>query len=439
MNPTRRFSALVLIAALALMPALARAQGEIRVAAEPGRFPMVYGFDFERLWHFTEGGHTVDLDELARLAVGEVNVNHVKIAVNGGAELEEGKIDWSVYELQLRIMRALKKARPDIKFFAVPRPIFNDLKGGPFAPYPLWINEYENPLMQDPDRPRTFIRFHPDKAAAYLERFLRFMAGQGFTIDYLYIKTEFDRFMRPPETVKAIDLLRARMGDAMPKIVAPASHNWQSGAEWLRDAIQLGRTDAWDITSTHNTQPRGTIEQFAQVARRIDKPFWNSELHAWGGPDVEAAANMKLLFDHVRAGYTGFTDWLTLGNEKKEHKPLRNIGGRIEVMRIYHIYKHLVNTTGGGFYHDTAVPPGLAVAAAFSRDNGFTVWALNDAAAPVANIRIALPDSAARLTEVRYWGPHNAREGSIARPGSAAPDTFTLEGRTLYCFTFTRP
>ncbi len=433
-----RFIRLCLLAcALFAVPA-ARSEFVIRVSPEPGRFPMVYGFDIERLWHVVENNKQVDLDELARLMVGEVQVNHVKVAINGGAELEEGRIDWSVYDLQLQIMRALKRARPDIKFFAVPRPIFNDLKGGPFAPFPLWINEYDNPLLADPDRPRAFLRFHPDKAAAYLERFFRFMAEQGFTFDYTYIKTEYDRFMRPPETVKTIDLLRSRMGDAMPKVVAPASHNWQSGAEWLREAIALGRADAWDITSTHNTHHRGTLEQFAAVARKLDKPYWNSELHAWGGPDAQAASNMNLLFQHVRAGYTGFTDWLTLGNEKKEHKPLRNIGGRIEVMRIYHIYKHLVNTSGGGFYHETTVPAGLTTAVAFKRGNLLTVWALNDTDAAASAIRIEHPFAGARLTEIRYWGPNGPREGAVAIV-RATPDAFPLQARTLYCFQFALP
>ncbi|HMP77124.1 MAG TPA: hypothetical protein PKE12_12585 [Kiritimatiellia bacterium] len=416
----------------------ARGDSVIRVGAEPGRHPMVYGFDFERLWHFVENKQEVDLDELARLAVGEVKVNHVKVAINGGAELEEGKINWRVYDQQLRIMRALRKARPDIKFFAVPRPIFNDMKNGPFAPYPVWINEYENPVMANPDAPRTFLRFHPDKAAAYLKRYFDFMAGHGFTFDYMYIKTEYDRFMRPAETVAAIRRLRELMGDAMPKVVTPASHNWQSGAAWLREAMAKGVTDDWDITATHNTAVRGTMQEFAAEARKLDKPYWNSELHAWGGPDDMAPSKMALLFDHVRAGYTGFTDWLTLGNEKKDHKPLRNMGGPIEVMRIYHIYKHLVNTSGGGFHLPTELPAGVASGAAFRRNDLLTVWALNDGEAALDGVALELPFPGARLAEVRYWGPSTPREGTVTSASSAAPPS-RLEGKTLYCFLYRLP
>lgn len=414
-----------------------KANTVIHVGTDQGRFPMTYGVDFERLWHFYDAGQKVNLDELARLAVGDVNVNHVKVAVNGGAELEEGQIDWSVYELQLEIMHAMKKARADIKFFAVPRPIFNDMKGGPFAPYPVWINEFDNPLMADETIPRTFRRFHPDKAAAYLARYLDFMKSQGFTMDYLYIKTEFDRFMRPPETIQALDLLRQKMGNEMPLIVTPASHNWQSGAAWLLEAIALGRTDAWDITSTHNTKTRGTIEEFAAVARTIDKPYWNSELHGWGGPDDVAASNMKLMFDHVRAGYTGFTDWLTLGNEKKEHKPLRNIGGRIEIMRLYYIYKQLVNTSGGGYYIDTPVPDGVTSVVSFVKEDVLTVWALNDTDASIPDVEIHLPHEGTHLTSVYSWGPDDPREGTMMSYNTA-PTSFTLKPRTLYCFSYSR-
>lgn len=414
-----------------------RGQGEreIRVS-DTLRQQMTYGMDFERLWHF-EG--LEDLDELARVAVGECKVEYVRIAIDGAAEREEGQINWEVYERQLEIMRALRRANPTVKFFAVPRPFHVAAPGAPYTPFPLWITEFE-PAPSKDGRQR-FVRFHPDKAAGYLVRFLRFMKEQGFEIAYLDSKNECCRFLRPAPIAEMIGRVRAEMGVEMPKVIAPSSYHWRQGAEWLHEAAENGLTDFFDIAASHNTRDVGSPEEFVEAARPFGCPIWNTELHGFQGPDEEAAVRSEILFRHIRAGFGGLNDWLTLGNERKTHKMLRNIEGTLEVMRTYYIFKQLVNTSGGGHYLDTSVPDGLTTTAAFARDDLLTVWVLNAGEREVPEVVIRFSGHApGGEVGILWWGPENSRQGSASQAAMSEDGAFrhAIAARTLYCFTFYR-
>lgn len=400
---------------------------------------MTYGMDFERLWHFRENGKDVDLDELARVSVQECRVDYVRVAIAGGAELVEGEYNWEFYDKQLEIMRALQRARPDIQFFASPRPVHNDQEGAPFTPFPLWISVWQNPLLEDPTMPRQFLRFEWDKAADYYVRYLRFMKEQGFKITYLDIINEGTRHLRPPELAKMADRIREQMGTEMPLVIAPSAHNRPEAIKWIEEAVEIGRADFWDITACHNTSERGSLEEFMAVAKRLDRPVWNTELHKFEGPDDEAAAHSEVLFRYIRAGHSGINDWCSLGNRKKVQSMFRNLDGDLEVMRVYYIFKQLVNTSCGGHYLKSDIPDGLTSTAAFYNPQNelTTVWVLNASEKPVETA-IHIAGRSGRLAEIHWWGPDNAREGSIQTEGLEGDGSTPrlLEADTLYCFTF---
>jgi hypothetical protein len=410
----------------------------IRVGGERQQ-QMTYGMDFERLWHFREGGVDVDLDELAEWSVGKCRVDYVRIAINPAAELEEGQIDWSVYNRQLAMMRAIQKVRPDIQWFASPRPVHNEVRGAPFTPFPLWISVWQNPLREDPEQERKFLRLEAEKGGAFYVRYLRFMEEQGFKMTYLDAINEATVHLRPADVARMMSYVREEMGDDMPLVIAPSAHNWKAAVQWLQEAIDNDHAGFWDITASHNTRPWGNIDEFVALARTLDRPIWNTELHGFQGPDDKAVENTQVLFTHIRAGYSGINDWLSLGNERKEHKMFRNVNGTLEVMRIYYIFQQLVNTSVGGHYLNTEIPSGLTSTMAFRHDEQglVTVWALNNTDDAV-NTVIQINGFFVEPIEVKWWDADNGREGTAISEGLTGDSSLRHEvkPRSVYCFTF---
>jgi hypothetical protein len=401
----------------------------VHVSPDPQQ-RMTYGMDFERLWHLRDDGVEVDLNELADYGVGKCRVDYVRVAINPAAELEEGKVNWGCYDSQIRLMRAIAKVRPDIKWFASPRPLPNELKGAPYTPFPLWVNVF-HPNAKGKNK---FDHLEGQKGADYYARYLRFMKDKGFTITYLDATNEATAHLRPQALAEMIELLRKDMGDQMPQVVAPSAFSRADGVTWIREAVEQHCADFWQVTAVHNTKDSGTLEEFVNLARTLDRPIWNTELHGFDGPDDLAVANTKVLFDHVRAGFNGIDCWLALGNEKKAHKMLRNIKGKLEVMRTYYIFAALVNGSDGANRLNCDVPSPLTSAVAF-RDDGrgsVTVWVLNGSDQGV-DLRIDLGGLAAAPSAARWWSPANGREGTSEE--LRAPE-HAVAAHSLYCFTF---
>ncbi len=443
----RQFAVTAAMCVCLIMSVSTLAQVEVTVAGAK-RQQMIYGMDFERLWHW---GLTQDeLTRLAELAVKDCHVSYIRVAIDGAAEYNEGEFNWSAYDRQLECMAALKAANPDIRFFAIPRPFHEAIRGryaadspevanAPYICFPLWIAIFENPFDQ---ANRKFVEFKWDKAADYMVRHIRFLNSKGFKISYVDTKNENDRYFRPAELSKMIQRMRDQLGDEMPLVVGPSSYDWQSGTRWLEDAIAADNTSFFDIAASHNTKNRGSAEQFAQLAASINKPVWNTELHGFQGPDAQAAANTEILWHHIRAGFGGINDWLSLGNERKEHKMFRNIDGRLEVMRTYFIFRHLVNTSTGGHYLHTNVPDELTATAAFAKDDIVTVWLLSRADDVVSDVVVRL-DATLKISgpiEVTWWAPDNDRKGSATEIVSTSESSFThaIAANALYCFKFRR-
>jgi len=392
---------------------------------------MTYGMDFERLWYW--GGLKPEAKrKLARLALVECPVAYVRVAINGAAEIEEGKIDWGAYAKILDCMRTLRAARPDIEFFASPRPFHEAVKGSPYTCYPLWITRYEKHPTKDKMK---FKEFLPEKAAGYLARYVKFMKSQGFTITYIDSKNEC-RNMRPAALAKMARLMKEQLGDDMPIVIAPSSYDYGQAAAWLREAIDGGCADFFGIVSSHNTKTRGSREDLVALARSLGLSVWNTELHSFTGPDENAAAKTKMLFDHIRSGFSGANDWLSLGNEKKTHKMFRNIKGDVVAMRIYYIFKKVVNVSCGGNYLHTEAPPGLASTVAFIKDRRLSVFLLNTDKERPVRLRVALDGHtpAKKTAQLTSWGPADPREGGETTLRVAGTSiACTVPADTLQC------
>jgi len=442
------FSAIAMPGSRAIAGDAVLASKEIVISGAP-RQQMAYGMDFERLWYWK---NLKDKKKLMQLAFKECRVQYVRVGISCGAELQQGVRHEEAYEEDLDIMRRIVEARPDIEFFASPQPLKVALKGKdvPWTCYPKWMHSF--------DKKGRIVDFKHEEAADYLIKYLRFMKKKGFRIKYMDVKNEVDR-IAPQPVARMIEKMRRELGDEMPVVLAPSSHNAKGGARWLEKAREAG-LDFFDIASVHNTgdvlpdkhgypvdaekqmAKWGTPEVFASAAVKFGKkPLWNTELHLFWGPDEVAPLNSSYLWKYVRAGFSGMNQWLSLGNEKKTHKMFRTMSdGSLEVMRTYYIYKKLVNTSGGGRYHASNVPRKLGSTVAFVKKDLLTVWVLNSqrdsAVSTILNLKaFELKDGPVVVTS---WEPGNRREGEQATVSSEsirnAKLTATVPARSLHCY-----
>lgn len=361
---------------------------------------MTYGMDFERLWHWGFPDPE-EAKKFANLAVKDINVDYVRVAVDGLAEFFEGKFNWdAAYKTQLECMAVLKEANPNIKFFVSPRPIHEanrevygvdspQAKSCPFTCFPFWIGEFNDPYKSRADG-RAMVKFHWDKAADYFVRHIKFLQDKGYNIAYMDVKNENDRYYFPAELSQMVDSIRKQLGDKMPKVIGPSSFERRSCEAWVNDAIKINRTDFFDIISSHNTRGKGGFDNLKELSKKLNKPLWNTELHGFQGPDDIAVQRSKNLWEHFRGGFGGINDWLSLGSEEKEHKMLRNVKGKVVPMRTYYIFKHLVNTSGGGNYLNSTFSENVTKSgvfinqtAAFIKGDTLTIWFLNASEYPV--------------------------------------------------------
>jgi hypothetical protein len=261
-------------------------------------------------------------------------VQYARVTVRAAVEPREGVFQPEAYNEILDMMRHLKAARPDLAFFASPRPInaerWRDKKELPYTCFPMWITKFT--LSEKNGKKKwTYDGFEPEKAADYMARYIRFMKSKDFKITYLDLKNEVDRLVTPRQAEVMARRLRQGLGEETPLLLAPSSYDYNGAKTWLAGAIE-GRAASdvfFDIVTTHNTAEKGSLEEVADLARKLGKPLWNTELHGWNGPDDEAAVNTAALLRQIRAGVGGISDWLSLGNDKKNIQDVPRPGRRL--------------------------------------------------------------------------------------------------------------
>lgn len=414
-------------------------KGTITVQPEKKQ-KMTYGMDFERdaawSWPSLEKSEKT---KLVDLIFNQCKVDFARVAINGGAELEEGKIKWEAYDSILEVMGTIKKARPNIKFFASPRPLHVAQKKAPYTCFPLWISEFKPKGKKKKLRPD---KFHPDKCAAYFLRYLEFIESKGFKITYMDTKNECDRVVRSGQISEMVKLMKEKLGDKMPIIVAPSSYDYNGATIWIKEAVANKDTDFFQIASSHNTKMRGSMEEFVALANKLGKPAWNTECHKlWRGTNEDAVANTDIVFKHVRAGFCGLSNWLTIGNEKKNFKLVQNIEGKLVVNRPYYIFKKWVNSTGHANYLPSNIGEGLTSNAAFIKGDTMAVWVLNANKDKIVDLTVNANGYQITSDKIKVtsWGPGDYKKGKVAQISPSGKKQFKTKvpADSLSCFLFT--
>ena len=343
---------------------------------------MRYGIDYERLWYWTDSLDAEERDSLAKWSVVDTEVDYIRVAINAGYELKEGQFNLRAYTKKIiPMMKEMKEANPDIKFFASPRPADEAEKGISWQPYPRWITGDHNKKGK--------FDLDWEKCAEYLLRYLELMHSQGFKISFLDITNEWQSSsgnngrLTTAEAQKIVTYLKKKLPpNQMPLIVAPSSWNYTQGASWLKTINTPKKRAAIDIASSHNTNRTGTPAQFAAIARRElgdDIEIWNTELHGWKSTSKEnEITSFYYNLELIRAGFSGINGWLALGTPKQGHSYIYNSKGKPVRNAKYFLFKKLsVTSNYGHALNIVSQPSELSYTAALIKENLMTVWTVN--------------------------------------------------------------
>jgi hypothetical protein len=394
---------------------------------------MRYGLDYERLWFWY--GPTANTETVARWSMVDCDVDYIRVAMNCEYELTEGVYNLAAYtDRIIPMMKAMKAAKPDIKFFASPRPLDESTgyQNTRWQPYPYWITG-------DPGDGSSF-SFKWQKCAEYLVRYVKLMKTYGFKIDFMDMTNEWNFI-----TATHIRDIKAYMVDKldaadMPLIIAPSAWSYAQGASWLAGADTTAKKASIDIAACHNTDETGSAQDFANaVALHLPgKEIWNSELHGWmGSSPSQEIPTTSYLFETIRAGFSGINSWLAIGTTAQQHCYILNNGTTVTRNVKFHIFRKLSTTSNDGHALTVNQAAQLTSTAALIRGNLMTVWVLNNNVSGVP-IRItptgrSLAESTVKRTR---WNSTLDLEGlSEPIPATANSSVWsTVAGNSLYCY-----
>lgn len=416
------------------------------------------GLDAERLWYWRDNLR----DELAQLSVGDINVKFARVAIDCGYELEEEIKKPEVYDVQLNMMKAFKEKRPDLVFFATPRPLFNSytederiklfghVDNTPWTSVPLWACNFKqsgNKTMPDGTVVPNYVydKYDKDKLVAYFADYLNFMHDNGFDFEYMDLTNETETRTTPDIYKYVYDNLPSKLnaGVKMPTLIAPSSWSVQGGINWM-NTVADDQKDAFGVAAVHNTGNQGgTLEKFVTLAEQMGKPAWNTELHDWIGIATEdEVLTADSFFEYFRAGFTGMSGWLFFGPANgKDHSKLwvGSTPGSHTKSAKYEIFKTVVNTVNDGNYLNSTVnePITDVTTTAFVKDKQILIAVLNK----TANTKVVTYDMGDKVIDGRIkvckWNGDLPKSGEVfeIEPITSTEYQLALGAKSLYIFT----
>lgn len=398
---------------------------------------MRYGMDFERLWYWPKS--STEQQRIAKWTAVDCDIDYIRVAINCAYELEEGKYNPKAYSHRiLPMMRAMKAADPDLKYFASPRPLDEAISKAAWQPYPRWITGQRGKQFD----------FQPIKCAEYLVRYIELMKKEGFKISFLDLTNEWQS-TRSPDKFTAGDVYRIRdhmeaeLGSRnLPLFIAPSSWSYLEGRYWMKSVNNAKKRNAIDIAASHNTDKEGSAQGFADAVREYlgkDVEIWNTELHGWKSvKGADEALTSSFLFEAIEAGFSGINGWLAVGTKNQGHSYFLNEGGKIKRNVKYFIFKKLCNTSNYG--HALPIDSSeFKSSVALLRDNLLTVWIVNDSESnQVVDIKIPGKTVLGNIIRSTRWSQvHELPVEGVSeklpsdRRGSIP---VMVKGKSVYCF-----
>ena len=414
---------------------------------------MRYGMDYERLWFWTGGLNASERDEIAKWSAIDTRIDYIRVAINAEYELVEGTYNLRAYtDKILPLMREMRDANPDLKFFASPRPLHEAYPSSTnvsWQPYPLWITGDTNSTSS------SNFNFKPIKCGEYLVRYIELMKSEGFKISFMDLTNEWqdpggNGRISTADFRDVSEYLEDHLDpDDMPLLIGPSAWNYSQGASWIRDLRFNSRKNAVDIAAGHNTnRPSDPDENFAatvEFANAVreelgpDTEIWNTEVHGWKSTSGEnETTSFYFMLEKIRAGFTGLNGWLAIGTRNQGHAYILNPSGTPSRNVKYFIFKKLSETSNYGHALDIVEEPSqLSHTAALIKGNLMTVWVINQgtSSVPLIITPAGRTISESSIKRTRWTDPDDVEGFTSFEPVTSDESFFSsIPAESVCCF-----
>ena len=414
---------------------------------------MRYGMDYERLWFWTGGLNASERDEIAKWSAIDTRIDYIRVAINAEYELVEGTYNLRAYtDKILPLMREMRDANPDLKFFASPRPLHEAYPSSTnvsWQPYPLWITGDTNRTSS------SNFNFKPIKCGEYLVRYIELMKSEGFKISFMDLTNEWqdpggNGRMSTADFRDVSEYLDEHLlPEDKPLLIGPSSWNYSQGANFIRDLRFTSRKNAVDIAAGHNTnRPSDPDENFAatvEFANAVreelgpDTEIWNTEVHGWKSTSGEnETTSFYFMLEKIRAGFTGLNGWLAIGTRNQGHAYILNPSGTPTRNVKYFIFRKLSETSNYGHALDIVQEPSqLSHTAALIKGNLMTVWVINQGTpgVPLIITPAGRTISESSIKRTRWTDPDDVEGFTSFEPVTSDESFFSnIPGESVCCF-----
>jgi hypothetical protein len=311
------------------------------------------------------------------------------------------------YNDAIKTMKAIKAAKPDVKFLATMRSDYNGYNSDNRNNLPEYIYNYS---CVEANEAGSCIRtlgnksFNTDAFGIFLADYLELMHNNGVTISYLATAKEWSvvTAQRSHDTYVKLVSECASRSIPLPEIIAPASWSLSQGVSYANEVASLGYQDEYHSFSSHNLNSQDQLfSDFSNASAAIGKKAWNDESSAGGGsrtsgvnPDISLALNAYIeKTEQYKGGLVGecFFEINSRGVNSETRTIYFRNNTEAKRLRSYYIMKDFANGVLGKSYVNSTVSSISGVhTMAFVLDGEFTLVVVNDNDSDINEVPITL-------------------------------------------------
>ena len=405
---------LILLAAL-ILPSSAHPAGTITI--NPGGLRQkitVMGGDMERSSMFLT--EAADPGQVADWAFRDISFNICRVQYDKHQEIAEGKPDFNWYRDQIAAMKLVRKANPNIAFFATLRSDYHGYKMGDGNNFPSWVWTPESKT------------FNAAKWGGFLADYVIHFHRAGVPIRCISTGKEITQTIDARLAIETIRAMFAKLdaaGVPRPEIADPGAWSLPQAVEFIQQVESAGAQKLFHAYATHNYRNHGESEWagFVHAARHAGAEAWNAESGLGSAdigkndPPISASVhNMARRIQQYRAGINGemFFEIWSRGIPRESRAIYFNKGEAAERMRGYYLMQSWTNSVFGNTVVETACgTPPVIDALAFRKDDDLCLWIVNTDSAETFEIDIAFWNSkAASPVDLTSWSKATPAAGT---------------------------
>ncbi|MDN3618128.1 T9SS type A sorting domain-containing protein [Polaribacter undariae] len=330
-------------------------------------------------------------EEIVDWLIKDIPFNTFRVKYDKIQEMTEGNVDmFGAYGEQVKSMKMILEANPEIKFFATMKSDYHGYSQGNRNNLPTFIYDYDNTGGNESGSKS----FDGVKYGRFLADYVEYMSDNGVPITYLSTSKEWTQVMTAARAKTAIESLISNLADrniAMPLIIDSGAWSLNQGIATINTYVSNNVDQYVHAYSAHKYGGNNTWAQYGNALNGVNKMGINDESsHGGGGQTTEDEVPMtnalswyKDKCNSYAGGIQGelfFEVFMKNNNFNKYYaRPIvftASQNGRR--MRSYYIMKKFAESVHDATYvKQTLNNFGDVNSMAFIKDNKLTLWLIN--------------------------------------------------------------